>query len=235
MSRRRPPGTGCRRRRAESTACRPDGRPCARLPPHSVPDARESGGAVESAVHFVGVCVEQPEAMVERERRRRLRAEIAGRRRPCERHHPRACQRRQLERGEVAVAQPALARAGQRGEVEARQQARPAVAAAQRDRELDARIRRHAQHRREPLVVGRGEALPARAARRVDDHAMAHRRRAARPRASTPPGRARSPPARRGRCRCGRTWVQRLARRRTPTAAGRTRRRARRASPSRGG
>ena len=113
--------------------------------------------------------------MVERERGRRLRAEVAGDRRPGEGHHAGARQRRQLEGGEVAVAQPALAGAGQRREVEVRQQARPAVAAAQRDREVDARVRGHAQHRRQALVVRRREALPALAARRVDDDAMAHR------------------------------------------------------------
>ena len=55
-----------------------------------------------------GRCRAAP-AMVERERRRRRRAEIVCGHRAGERRHPGVRQRRELERREVAVAEPALA------------------------------------------------------------------------------------------------------------------------------
>lgn len=112
--------------------------------------------------------------MVEREGRGLRGAEVRDRR-PGERHHARVRERGELESGEVAVAQPLLLRARDRREVEARQEARPSVAAAQRDREVDARILSHAHHGGEPLGVARREALPARAAGGIHHDALPHR------------------------------------------------------------
>ena len=177
----------------------------ARLPPHSVP-AQTTSGPSSAHFDFVTRLVEQAEAVIERERRRHRRAEIAGHDRSGERDHAGVRECRQLERGEVAVAQPLLARPRERREIDPRQQARPAVAAAQRDREVDARIVRHAHHRREPLVVGRGKALPTRAARGIDDHLLPHRVQARAPRDRPQRDRRRNPTARTGRRRAGGSW-----------------------------
>ena len=67
---------------------------------------------------------------------------------------------------------PAL---GQQAEIKTGQETRPAVAAAQSNREFDARVRGHAHDRGQALVVRRREALPSRMACRVDDDAVAHR------------------------------------------------------------
>jgi hypothetical protein len=61
---------------------------------------------------------------------------------------------------------------GERGKIDPVEEARPAISAARRDRELDLRVGRHAQDRGDALIVGRREALPSRRARRIDDHAM---------------------------------------------------------------
>ena len=104
--------------------------------------------AVERAFDFAAVAAEELPAMVERERRWRFGAEIEGGHRPRERRHAGVRERRELERGEVAVAHPSLARGGERGEIEAVDEPRPAVAAAHGDRELDAGIVRHPHRRR---------------------------------------------------------------------------------------
>ena len=56
--------------------------------------------------------------MLERERRRCLGAEVVRRHRPGECFHAGMGERCELERGEVAVAHPALARSRKRTEVE---------------------------------------------------------------------------------------------------------------------
>ena len=80
---------------------------------------------------------------------------------------------RQLERREVAVAHPSLARRGERGKIEAIDQPRPPVAAAHGDGDLDGRIFRHPGDSGEALVIRAGEALPTHLARGIDHHAMA--------------------------------------------------------------
>ena len=113
--------------------------------------------------------------MVERERRRRGGAEVRGDHRAAERRHSRVRERGELERREIAVTEPSLPFRGERREVDAIEKARPAVAAARRDRERHPRIVRHPSDGGEPLVVARRESLPARRAARVDDDAMAER------------------------------------------------------------
>ena len=115
---------------------------------------------------------EQAPAVVERERRGRLGAKVIRRERSGERDQARCGEGRQLKRREIAVAEPALVRRRDRGEIESVEQPRPPVASAHGDGELDAWIFGHAHHRGEPLRIGRGKALPARGHRGIDDDAM---------------------------------------------------------------
>ena len=115
---------------------------------------------------------EQAPAVVERERRGRLGAKVVRRERSGERDQARCREGRQLKRREIAVAEPALVRCRDRGEIESVEQPRPPVAAAHGDGELDAWIFGHAHHRGEPLRIGRRKALPARGHRGIDDDAM---------------------------------------------------------------
>ena len=146
----------------------------ARLPrPTTSPRLRNR--VLEFAFDLVAITAEKAPAMVERERRRRGGAEVRGDHGAPERRHPRVRERGQLERREIAVPEPSLPFRGERGEVDAPEEARPAVAAARRDRERHPRIVRHPADGGEPLVVARRESLPARRAARIDDDAMAER------------------------------------------------------------
>ena len=109
---------------------------------------------VERALDSMPVAAEQTPAMVERESRRRLGAEVVRRHRPGEGRHAGVRERRELERGEVAVAEPSLAGERERREIDAIEQPRPAVAAAHRHRDVrrrgcrpSARSRRAARRR----------------------------------------------------------------------------------------
>ena len=203
----------------------------ARLPPHSVPSRCRRRGRRARIRPRTRVAAEQPQAMVERERRRRRGAEIVRGHRPGERRHPGVRERGQLERREVASGRSSACRSrASAAIVEAVEEARPAVAAAHRDRDVDvvaSSAMRAIAARRSSSVAG--EALPARSRasdrRRRDGRAAASRADGARRR---PRARSRSRPARRGRSRRSRHRAQRRARR-NRTAARRIRRRARRA------
>ena len=132
-------------------------------------------GTVERALHRVVVVAEQAPAMVEREGRRRRGAEI-GRHGTGERRHPGVRQRGELEGREIAVAEPAFTLFGNAAEIDAVEQARPAIAATRSDGDFDPGIVRHPADRREPLVVGGRKPLPARRAGGIDDHAVTERR-----------------------------------------------------------
>ena len=133
-------------------------------------------GTVERALDLVAVAAEQSPAVIERERRRRGGAEVERGHRAGERRHAGVRERRQLERGEVAVAHPSLARARRARESRCdRGGATSRSRRARRSRARRAGSLRHAHDGGEPLVVGRREALPAHLARRIDDHAMTER------------------------------------------------------------
>ena len=110
--------------------------------------------------------------MVQAELRRLLCAEVVGGHGSRKGHHSRRRKRGELKGGEVAVTEPAFVGGSDSSEIQTLEQARPAVASAHRDGELDRWIGRHAHDRREPLVVGRGEALPAAFGRWIDYHTM---------------------------------------------------------------
>jgi hypothetical protein len=139
------------------------------------PARGEFGGTLQRQFDVVARTGEQCPAMIARERGWLGRTEIVGCHRPGEAHDSRMPPRRKLEGGEVAVTEPSRLRGGQRVEIDPIQQARPAVAAAHGDRQIDARIRRHTHYGRQALVVGRRKALPAPRCRGVDDDAVPER------------------------------------------------------------
>ncbi len=136
------------------------------------PVAGDARGPFERALDLPRVVAEHAEAVVERERGRHGRAEIVRRHRAGERHHSCASERRELERREIGVPHPALARPRQRGEVDPVEEAREAIAAAQHQHDVGVGVRGDALDRGEALVVGRREALPAAARGRIAPHAV---------------------------------------------------------------
>ena len=157
----------------------------ARLPPQSIPSPAKSGPSSAHSTSYA-IAGEQAPAVIDRERRRRRRAEVVGRHRPRERLHSGVRERGQLEPREVAVAHPSLAGRGQRLEIEPVEEPRPAVPAAGGDGEFDAGVGRHPLDRGDALVVGRRKSLPARGAGRIDDDPMARGSTTAPPRARSP-------------------------------------------------
>jgi hypothetical protein len=116
---------------------------------------------------------EHAKALLERECRRMLGAEVVRRHRTAERDDPRLGERGQLESREVRVSEPAGPGMGDARIVDAIEQARPAVAAAHRAGDVDLRIDGHPLERGKPLVVRSGEALQPGFDGRVADHAVA--------------------------------------------------------------
>ena len=135
----------------------------------------EIARTVESAFDRVAPRAQQPPAMLERERGWRLGTEVVRGHRPGKRDRAGVSERRQLEGCEVAVPQPPFSACGDRVEIQAVEQARPAISAAAGDCKIDARIVGHAHDRGDPVIVSRREALPARADSRVDHDAVASR------------------------------------------------------------
>ena len=106
--------------------------------------------------HFVLARAEHREAMLERVLARELGAEVIGRHRPGVGDHAGARQRGELERGEVRMTEPARLAARERLEVDAMQQARQAVAAADRHGDVDVVPRGHSA-----MAASRSSSSPA--------------------------------------------------------------------------
>src|SRR6266550_2763844 len=96
-----------------------------------------------------------PPSMCGGERRRRFGAEIVRGHRTGEADHALMREGGQLERGEIAVAQPPFPRRGDGTEVDAVEEPRPSVAPAHGDRDVYLRIVGHAHDCGETLVVRR--------------------------------------------------------------------------------